>query len=534
MGLKSIPTGSKLVLNGDWYRKSGDSWHVVSYFIDKNRRTFRVGYPVEFLPFLVPGTVFPITAENRIRTGYTGTFKLPPLSAWKKITYSHLPNSLRRLHEYSDQIGNQVLFRIPSLNRIYWLPAVELARMLFFHSSEIVRAAVYQGNTWQLAKASRTGWEGHIRYSSNVPVGYMGKASFQKLFTWLLFDKKAEVSFASIFNNLNTKTKLVGVDERCTFDFIPPDLTSCEISWSGYTGRESSGEQDQCYIRQIRSIAGLTTPKVMTVEFSHPDDINYARAESNKQEDGNTESGDPVQTPRWLDPTSAPKATRRRHMIHIGPAGLHFDTQINFQRAQRQFHRLQSGLNTSGASEDEVSVGVTEACDTGSVPRADFDNLEEPDYMEASDKFFLFQSMLERLGETKKWPIKTEFGRVPRGRCRSLHLIQGRPRQYIHASFPIDDSSEIHCLEIELMRGECLSTLCFRADDGDRVVTPILDALMARNSSGKQKAMQWNRSTNTHLTLSRYYLEHPDRKTILSGQALDSWIERAVDKFLRL
>jgi hypothetical protein len=165
---------------------------------------------------------------------------------------------------------------------------------------------------------------------------------------------------------------------------------------------------------------------------------------------------------------------------------------------------------------------------------ADFDNLEEPDYLDSSEKFFLFQSMLEQLRESEGWDIRIEFGNVPKQQCRSLHLLDNRPRKYLHASLLLDESTEIQCLEIELAKGECLSTLCYRSTDGREVLEDILKALMTNDSSHKQKAMQWDRSINAHLTSSRYYLEHPEQRVLATGESLDSWIERAVAKFMIL
>ncbi|MCW8961491.1 MAG: hypothetical protein OQK29_08000, partial [Ignavibacteriaceae bacterium] len=170
--IRGIPSESKLLILGDWYQNSGDVWKVVCYFHNKKFGHFRKALPVDLLPALVPGTVFPRTTTSNNAQGLTETVKLPELENWRKACFKDLPASLRRAEEFADQFKDGVLYRIEADRRTYWLPASEIARMLFFHFSEIVRAAVYQGNTWQLGRARSEGWIGEIELSSNIPVRY--------------------------------------------------------------------------------------------------------------------------------------------------------------------------------------------------------------------------------------------------------------------------------------------------------------------------------------------------------------------------
>ena len=265
ISLSGIPKGSKLILIGDWYKKPGNGWYVTCYFSVEGQRPFSKGFPVDLLPALIPGTVYPRTSTKNEAKAYTGVFNAPSIADWKICRYSELPRSLLRLREFSNQIADQVVYRMEARDRIFWLPAIELARMLFFHSSEVVRAAVYQGNTWQLARADQEDWIGEVAFSSNVPVSYLNSLQFRKFFAWLLFDGDAEKSFCSIFRLLNEGSYLHDSVEHWTFDFQPPDLGACEISWAGYTGRDS--EQHHCYIREIRAIAGVPTPELNAVVF---------------------------------------------------------------------------------------------------------------------------------------------------------------------------------------------------------------------------------------------------------------------------
>ena len=64
ISLSGIPKGSKLILIGDWYKKSGNDWYVTCYFSVEDQRPFSKGLPVDLLPALIPGTVYPRTSTE--------------------------------------------------------------------------------------------------------------------------------------------------------------------------------------------------------------------------------------------------------------------------------------------------------------------------------------------------------------------------------------------------------------------------------------------------------------------------------------
>ena len=66
IGIRGIPKESKLILLGDWYQNPGQEWKIICYFYRDDLGYFRKGLPIDLLPALVPGTVFPRTStENK-------------------------------------------------------------------------------------------------------------------------------------------------------------------------------------------------------------------------------------------------------------------------------------------------------------------------------------------------------------------------------------------------------------------------------------------------------------------------------------
>ena len=215
---------------------------------------------------------------------------------------------------------------------------------------------------------------------------------------------------------LNEGSYLQGNVEHWTFDFQPPDLGASEISWAGYTGRETDlGEKHHCYIREIRAIAGVPTPELDTVVFSHPDDMFYI-----EKEPGDRESGSDAKTrkqksrvvPKEIDPHHPPKAGKKRYLLRIKPAGFHFDAEIDLRRSQLKVKNLPKGdMPDLEETQEEDTLGITEGSDHGSKPRADIDNLEKPDLIDAPEKIAFFQTMLEQLEDNYGWDYRNSYWR---------------------------------------------------------------------------------------------------------------------------
>ena len=131
IGIRGIPKESKLILLGDWYQNPGQEWKIICYFYRDDLGYFRKGLPIDLLPALVPGTVFPRTSTENKAQGWTETVMLPQQDSWKKVDFRQLPRTLKRVDDFSEQFDNCVLYRIETDEKVYWLPIAEVARMLF-------------------------------------------------------------------------------------------------------------------------------------------------------------------------------------------------------------------------------------------------------------------------------------------------------------------------------------------------------------------------------------------------------------------
>ncbi|WP_163836300.1 Tn7-like element transposition protein TnsE [Spartinivicinus ruber] len=519
---KGIPEGSKLLLLGDLYRKPSEGWKIVAYFLTPENQPLRKAFPIDAIPALTVGSIFPITSDNQAITGYRGRFILPPTHLWQQKTYKDMPGSLQRMSEYYDQLKDQVVFCIESEHKIYWLPSLELARRLHLCSAELVRVAMLEGTTRSIANVSKTNWEGTINLMPDIPIAYLNNQEYRKYFTWLLFNNDAENSFCSIYRHQNKEARIESGVERWSFNFTPPSLEGCEISWSGFT----DGEQNHHYIRRIQSIAGLPSPPLEKVWFSHPDDQIVITDSENKTDRTRTTEQTKASEKNEIDPDATPRPTNKHRLLTVSPAGLHFDLEIDMKRSPRHVQFLPAGEQSDVEEKElEDSVGITQSDATGTVPRADIDTRIESDLVEAQDKFTLFHKLLEQLEQKHSWKSTVQTGNVPRCNCKTAHLIDGRERQYSFVTLQRDENTIVYLLEIELKPEQSLSTLIYRADPAEEcnLKDQILKDLMSNS-------VKWERRNITEQTVSRYYLDHPDKKIKNEDEALESWVARAAYK----
>ncbi|WP_193038961.1 hypothetical protein [Pseudoalteromonas nigrifaciens] len=537
VSITQIPDGSKLMLIGDWFQNPGGDWQVVCYFNEPNGSYFRKSLPIDLLPALTVGKTYPLTEAVNHKTGFTSAFVLPKQDTWELVTYSDMPQSLQKkqlLKEFDGQIEHQLIYKIQLEEYIMWLPLSEFARMLLFQSAEIVRTLALEGNTYQLAKAEMNDWVGKVIFGSHVPLNFINSLEYRKFFAWLMFDDSAKKSFGSIFGLINSESKQTQNSRRWTFNFTPPNVENSSITWSGYTGLQIKGEGHHRYVNEIRSIAGVPTPELYEIEFEHPED--YINLDDDKNEDQNKKKkkySEPATNPKKIDSSSSPRSKGKRYTININKAGFHFDTYLDLRRSPRNVRILPKGTEPELVeNQEDNTVGIKQGKNTGKRPRADIDKLDKPEPIKSSAKLQLFEIMLETLAEESGWKLFVEKGNVPKVNCRSAHLVAGLPRQFCYAEIQLSEGFTIYAIEIELQTKETLSTLFYRSEAS--TYKQILNDLMSSNTERNQKAMQWDRKNIKKLTVSDFFLGHPDKKNLSEEEINQSWSARAKQKILTL
>lgn len=517
---KNIPAGTKLIVLGDLYRKPYEGWNIVGYFRLPNHLTRRIPFPVDALMALSPGRTYPIEDSLLEPTGYKDKFILPSVNEWELSTFQELPESLKRMEEYGEQVVQQKVFRIKTSQYICWLPTIELAKKLYCYSAELVRVAMLEGNLNMVGRAYIKEENGYVDLTSSIPVSYLKRKAYRQYLAWLMFSDGVAESFCSIYEHKNKKTNTPEKYHRWTFNFKPPELKGVEISWCGYT----SDDRKHIFVREITALAGLKAPELNAVHFTHPNDT-VVDSKSRKQGNGGGRYK-PEPTNHIIDTNYDPKSGNKHRMVDIPKTGFYFDRELNTYRKPVSGRAGGKGIPESVCEGDNIEdVGITESDRNGKNPRADFNALD--DKKEAKYKFDEFWQVLDIISANNPdWDINFEVGHVPKGKSRKLYKIGARKRYYLHAHIQKSPDTVVHILEIELSDDRNLSTLMFRVKSKlseSEVINKVLLGLM-------NNCCSWDRATIEELTITRAYLDHP-RDGSLSEQDRDKdWARRAIEK----
>lgn len=539
VGISEVSNGFTLLCIGDWYNKKSEGWKVVCYFTDIKGAFYRHPLSIDLLPLLIVGETYPLGKIENSRKFFTSSFVLPPKENWQLLRYEDMPESLknnRLLSKYTDEISRQWVYRIESAKEIIWIPVIELAKALFLQSSEIVRAAVLEGNPHQLAKAVQNNRVGEIMFESHTPLLFINSKFYRQLFAWLMFDDAVQASFGSIYRYLNQEMTLINNTWCWSFKFLPPNLENCSLTWRGYTGDRRKGEHHHRIINEIRSLSEITTPELDIINYSHPNDKStyHVEKEDEKEKDKET-TNDYISDHYLVDSSASPKYSGRSYTIKISRSGFHFDSYINMQRAPRPFiPEFNKDSDEADGTNEVKGVSVAQGTRTGTTHRADTDKSEKPDLITPSNKILLFEEMLRALTDDNNWTLTLDRGDVPREKCRSAHLINKRARQYSFGKIKISDGLTVYALEIELKDKEALSTLLYKTKEPDYTKTQILTDLMSSDTERNQKAMQWDRPRISDVTSATHFLGHPDSKNLTEKETCKTWAEKAKNKLLSL
>ncbi|OUS06489.1 hypothetical protein A9Q81_02875 [Gammaproteobacteria bacterium 42_54_T18] len=522
---KEIPSNSKLIMLGDLYKKPHQGWKIVTNFNLDNGDQIRKSFPIEVLPALFLGRLYPPKGNYWKRTGFTGKFILPPVAKWRRTTMADMPTPLKREGKYAEDVSRQKVYRIETIGRIYWLPVIELARKLHFYSAELTRSAVLEGNLHLVGRARQVDDDGYIDLMSTMPVKYLNYSEYRRYLSWLMFDKGADKSFCSIYQHKNREMIENPDHLRWTFDFNPPDISGVELSWSGFKPTDS----EHCFIREITALSGIKAPNLNAVYFTHPDDIAI---DPEKNQEKGKKRGRYKSTPdnHVVDTEETPNSRNRHRMLTIPQTGFHFDSELKTQRNPRlELIGIKGVLEDSDETNDTETVGVTESDLNGKNPRADFNALEEKEEGKAS--FTEFKQVIKHVREKKpKWKISERIAYVPQGNSRKLYKIGDRRRCYLHVKVTLDESTTIHILDIELSDGRSLSTLLLRFDNRLSEKEAIYDTLVSLMNN----ACNWSRKQVYEISVARKFLSHPKVLDMANEETIVSWSKRMFDSLTDL
>ncbi|WP_333834432.1 hypothetical protein [Rubrimonas sp.] len=339
-------------------RESG-AWMVrVSVRVTGEERLRGVTLPIGALPLLSAGRVFSKGRRlDLVRVGAFQTLMFPNLAECEEIGSDSLPSALLEVLGAPPGARRgepQTILRYSVDDRTILVPAVELARALYFRHSVLAQAVFRPQGLMELCVHPMPGRHEavHLDFTATMPVDLLRGRSgmrFAELFGWIAIDPAARQGWDSI-GRLTTGGRALRLS--------PPEIqdSRCRVS--------AIEVDDTLMVLEFLTIGRGVHP-CGAITFSHPKlvrPVRFVPAEASASDRGDDPGepvdGDPQGRRRRVDPATtltvatqgAPGAGSRLAPVFV--QGDEFDERIPV-RAIRPDRPGASGARVPDASQDE-------------------------------------------------------------------------------------------------------------------------------------------------------------------------------------
>ena len=445
--IRSIPNKSQLRHLGNCFRrKEADSrWKIAArYKVDGKEENKRFDFGL--MPVLASRRTYDKDRNPRfISSGYPQTLVLPQKSSWREVTVGDFAKFSRK--DSTPEHQHQACFRFEANGLDVWLPALELARAIFFPSSYLARLSLQPeglDGAFYVERPQANVNQIHMLPGANFPKYYLERDDYQIHLAWLLLNSEMRASFGSIARNRMANQVVDGQYARWVFNFDPPNLAGTKVQAVGQFDRALG-------IFLVYEITGLSN-----LDHGISGDVYFADAgaTSSSGSSGKTGGGS-FQSPAddiEIEDEDEP-SVYNKHLIAPTPeVGLHFTRPLTTKKSGSTMPTT-SGVAAAGETTIPAIVGsVAEGSVFGNLPQSDFSQLDTSGNLaELERKFILFKKMVELLNtEAGITILERKISPIPELPRHHLHLTSaGNRRHYMHVIVHCCDNQIRHLLEVD-------------------------------------------------------------------------------------
>ena len=234
--IKGIKANSRVKEIGSVYRRRGGSDWRINIKLDPGQG--KKNFSISQLALMPRRRVLNAT-EHFKPAGYPWTVHIEDATAWSHRRIRECP--IRNVSEQEDR--DQWCFSFESDGIEFFLPQIELARVLFFHYAYMARLAMIPNGLNEEFDIQpgddpdKT--EIHILPTSTLPLKARGNNEQRRLLAWVLLDEEARRSFSSIAQHQLREGEERNGHRVWKFRFDPPALPNVELSVRGQFQKES-------------------------------------------------------------------------------------------------------------------------------------------------------------------------------------------------------------------------------------------------------------------------------------------------------
>lgn len=457
MKFKGVENNSIVREIGSLFRGIDKSdWHINVKLMPHQKKQY---FGASQLPVLARRRVINPTDQVK-QAGFQSSVLINTTDLWEVSNIKSCP--IASVSKQGD--SQQWCFTFQDKGTTYYLPQLELARVLFFHHAYIARLSLIDQGLVQDFDVQRISPEKaliNILPVCSLPLYVRGDYALRRLLAWILLDLDARRSFESISyyqlqNGYDTERY-----RTWYFQFDPPLLEGVELTLRGHYDQE----RKVFFVYEIYSVSNLTCDCPSSVEFFDP---RYQT-----QQSGGKGAAKPSDSPLpevEIDDEQDPDADHSEIKIETPTVSFEFSNPIETTRVgkgNRSSGGAQQGDDQSNSTINPcIDVSTNESSIHGTLPSADYDGLDdksEDTYLYA-DKFEAFAAMVEHLIAMPKCSqIKRELRKLPaiagysknlladaNPRCLAYHLI--KKNSVVYALVEVDTSDNKNRLSSLLLK----------------------------------------------------------------------------------
>jgi len=531
MKFRGVEEESSIREIGSMFRPlDGSDWQINVKLAPNQRKKY---FGISQLPVLVRRRIINTNGEIS-PAGFSLKVAIENTRKWNAEIIKTCPIEAVRRQEDSQQW----CFVFENEGITFYLPQLELARVLFFHFSYLARQSLVQSGFnlgFDIQKAIGEDEAALIKLlpTCTLPQYIRRDPALRRILFWIMLDTDARKSFESI----NRYQLQYGYDTNkyrlWRFQFDPPLLKGVLLTFRGHYHKDIKA----FFVYEIDRIANLTCACPANVEFDDPtyndkqsDHIYQARPEASFNLDLN------------IDDDQEPDSDKAEMRIDTPAVKFEFVNPFRVtrkgqgQRGKGGGRALEKGDSAVSASKPDLAVSTDEASLRGTLPFADYDGVEDvsDDAHLYAYKFEAFESMIEQLVKRHscilQWNEMRKLINVPG--CSKQLLADGAPR-CISFHFIKRDASLYTLLEVDTSDNiNRLSTLLLRQVEPPVAWNKMLGELEVRLL---KCSLVWPTSFLDQAFSDNYKrINHPQvslsNKAMFDKESIHRWAERVHSK----
>ena len=394
--------------------------------------------------------------------GYEKDLKINSTSTWSSCRIADCP--IVNIRRQGDR--QQWCFSFEAGDTQFFLPQIEMARALFFHSAYLTRLAMNPNGLdeefdVQMGENPNRA-EIHILPSSSLPRVVRGNPSQRRMLAWLLLDKKVRNSFQSIAQYQLTEGEVRNGRRYWPFRFDPPPLENVKMKVRGQYAKES----ELFFVYEIHSLTNLSSQIPKEIEFFDP---KFKEQKAGKK--GSTTERGGTDGPPEINDDELPTTGADEYVLEVPEVELEFSEPAYTTRKPSDGRRksaARKGKSEGGVvdlADGTTDVSTDEPTVRGELPAGVSDGIDDQseDSHLFTHKFEAFIAMSDLLEIKGCRIVAEEMIPLPALKGHSKYrLPDGNPRYLLYRVFRYQNQNYA-LVEVDTVGSEArLSTLLLK------------------------------------------------------------------------